>query len=266
MAMEIKMQSFICECENIVKDKFFYIPKLLSTCKVEIFNEFQVTKSLYTSSMFNICWMNQVNPIYLESSLNKIINYFFPNPFALWMGPSSSPKQVEEILHKKGFVREANEIGMTLELGKFEDDNKLSDFTEIKEVFDENGMLNFIEVLENYDSFVREYYIKVARDLGFLKENPYRFFYLDIDGKTACIASLFFKNGVCGIFDMLTHDDFRKQGNASKMMKYLLLYAKNQGAVQIGLTASSFEAVSIYKKLGFIEMGNYECYEYKRRL
>ncbi|WP_186645407.1 GNAT family N-acetyltransferase [Fluviispira vulneris] len=268
------MENLIHQCENIVKEKFFYIPYLLKDCDVETFEGFKITKSPFMSSMFNIAWLNNVNPIYLESSLNKLINYFNSNPFALWIGPNSSPKQINEILQKLGFVKEAIEIGMTYSLNLLnsaydsanfkEINNEKFDSNIIKEVNDEISMQHFINVLEKYDPEARIYYLKIANELGFKDNKPYRFFYLEVEGASACIASLFFKEDVCGVFDVLTHDNYRKQGHASKMMKYLLHYAKEHGAKYMGLTASSPEAVNIYKKLGFIEMGEYDCYEYKR--
>lgn len=137
-------------------------------------------------------------------------------------------------------------------------------FGDVNKVTDRDNVINFIEVLESYDPFVRDYYLKLSSNLGFSDKKPYQLFYIKAGNKMAYIASLFFYQEMCGIFDVLTHDDFRKQGSESKMMRFLLNYAKNRGAKQISLTASSGEAVSIYKNLGFQELGNYHCYEYKK--
>ncbi|BBH52000.1 GNAT family N-acetyltransferase [Fluviispira sanaruensis] len=268
------MENLIDLCENTVKEKFFYIPQFLNDCSVEIYEGFKITKSPYISSMFNIAWLNNINPVHLESSLNKLINHFKPNPFALWIGPNSTPKQINEILQNLGFVKEASETGMTYAFNQINNSFNSANIKElydeilnsniIKEINDENSMKFFISVLENYDPEARKYYLKIANELGFKDNKPYRFFYHEADGCSTCIASLFFKDEICGIFDVLTHDNYRNQGHASKMMKYLLNFAKEHGAKYMGLTASSPEAVSIYKKLGFIEMGEYDCYEYKR--
>lgn len=91
------MKNLIESCEKTIQAKFFYIPSFLENCKVDEFEGFRVTKSPYLTSMFNISWLNKVNPIYFESSLKNLINYFSPNPFALWLGPSSLPVDVEDI-------------------------------------------------------------------------------------------------------------------------------------------------------------------------
>ncbi|KAB8038863.1 GNAT family N-acetyltransferase [Silvanigrella paludirubra] len=130
---------------------------------------------------------------------------------------------------------------------------------DVNKVTDRYDVINFIEVLENYDPIIRDYYLNLANHLGFSDLKPYHLFYIKAGNRSVCIASLFFHNEMCGIFDVLTHDEFRKQGYASIMMHFLLNYAKN-----ISLTASSKEAVSIYKNLGFQELGNYHCYEYKK--
>jgi predicted acetyltransferase len=46
-------------------------------------------------------------------------------------------------------------------------------------------------------------------------------------------------------------------------MKYVLSYAKKQGSSYMCLTASSPEAVKLYRKMGFDNFGDYECYEFK---
>ncbi len=241
------MKNLIDKCEETIRAKFFCIPNLLENCKVEEFDGFQVTKSPYLTSMFNISWLNKVNPIYLESSLKKLINYFSPNPFSLWLGPNSFPLDCNDILTTLGFTQEANETGMIIDLNY---SNIRECFGDVNKVTDISEVIYFIEVLESYDSFVREYYLNLANHLGFSDLKPYHLFYIKAGNKTACIASLFFHQEICGIFDVLTHDDFRKQGYASNIMRYLLYYAKNHGAKYISLTASSKEAVSCYVEVG----------------
>ena len=163
---------------------------------------------------------------------------------------------MDDILRAFGFIKEANEVGMVFDLNYSNCDGFLGDVNKVTDRYD---VINFIEVLENYDPIIRDYYLNLANHLGFSDLKPYHLFYIKAGNRSVCIASLFFHNEMCGIFDVLTHDEFRKQGYASIMMHFLLNYAKN-----ISLTASSKEAVSIYKNLGFQELGNYNCYEYKK--
>lgn len=106
--------SLLCE-ETIVK-KFFYISKQLEHCSFDESNEFMLTKSPYHSPMFNICWFKKVDPIYFESCLRKIINYFYPKPFALWSGVHSSLKGMEHIINELDFIKVSNNFSITYPL------------------------------------------------------------------------------------------------------------------------------------------------------
>ncbi len=256
------MQDHINSCEKTIIEKFSYTPKMLSNCEFIELPEFILLKSLYNTSMFNIAWLKSSEKINYKEKLKRIIDKFYPNPFALWIGPNSLSRISEIQLNEIGFIKEANEIGMHLELRKNQEDIYELDLVNIFEVKNKEGMMQFISVLEAYDPFVREYYLKVLQELGIGEHRPYRYFWLSVNGKAACIASLFFNDNYCGIFDVVTHENYRKQGNANRLMKYLLAYSKKQGATFMCLTASSPEAVSLYKKIGFINLGNYECYEF----
>ena len=258
------MQNHINSCENTVIKKFSYTPKMLSNCEFIELPDFILLKSPYKTSMFNISWLKSADEKNSKEKLKSVIDKFFPNPFALWIGPNSHPRISEFQLNEMGFIKEANEIGMYLELKKYQEDIYDLDLVNIFEVKDKEGMMQFIDVLEAYDPFVREYYLKVLQELGVGEHKPYRYFWLSVNGKAACIASLFFNDNYCGVFDVITHENYRKQGYANRLMKYLLAYSKKQGATFMCLTASSPEAVSLYKKMGFLNLGNYECYEYKQ--
>lgn len=257
------MQHLINACESTVKGKFSYIPKQLSNCSAADEREFMLIKSPYNTSMFNIAWLNSVSEENYKNEFSKLIKEFFPFPFALWIGPNSKSTLSESQLNEIGFIKEANELGMSLDLSTYHDDIQTIDTHDIFEVKDSVGMENFIHVLEAYDPFVREYYMNVINELGAHKDNPFRFFWLSVNGKAACISSLFFNGDHCGIFDVLTHEEHRKRGYAFRLMKYLLSYAKKHGSSYMCLTASSPEAVNLYTKIGFKNFGNYACYEFK---
>lgn len=256
------MQELINACETTLLGKLSYIPSRLSNCSAIDCDRFILRKSPYNTSMFNIAWIKSVSQSELKEELSTVIKKFAPHPFALWLGPNSLPRISEKQLSDIGFVKEANEIGMILDLSTYVDNNQTLNALDIFEVKDRSGMEYFINVLEAYDSFVREYYLKVLDELG-LDSHPFRFFCLCIDGKAACITSLFFNENYCGIFDVLTQEDHRNKGYASRLMKYVISYAKKHGSTYFCLTASSPEAVKLYSKIGFTKLGKYECYEFK---
>ncbi|APJ02883.1 GNAT family N-acetyltransferase [Silvanigrella aquatica] len=259
------MRKFIAGCENTIQKKFAYIPNRLNNCKVIKLNNFTLIQSPYKTSMFNIAWIKELNKETYQEKIQNIIDTLSPNPFALWLGPNTISCVKESQLIEMGFIKEANETGMCIELNQFNENIYESNLQSIFEVIDKEGILKFIDVLEAYDPFVRDYYLKVFHEIGLGEHQPFRFFYLSKDGKAVCIASLFFADNYCGIFDVITHEAHRKQGHANKLMKYLLSYAKKRQTDHMCLTASSPEAVYLYKKMGFIELGYYNCFEFKFR-
>ncbi|WGL60497.1 GNAT family N-acetyltransferase [Pigmentibacter sp. JX0631] len=257
------MEALISKSENTIKNKLLFIPSKLSKCSTYENDQYFICKSPFKTSMFNIVWIKGIMQESIENELSKIVNIFNPLPFALWIGPNTFPTIPEKIFNNLGFVKEANEIGMHFDL-KF---LKVSDISynslSIIEVKNEQDMLKFISVLEVYDPLVRDYYLNVLNEIN-SNSQPFRFFCLILEEKPVCIASLFFYKNYCGIFDVLTGESFQKKGYAFKLMIFLMNYAKNYGSSHIFLTASSHAALSLYTKLGFARLGNYECYEYKR--
>lgn len=260
-----KLEQF---CEEVFVKRFFFIPKFLDNNSFDESEDFILTKSPYHSTIFNICWVKKVNPIYFENSIRRVIDYFLPKPFALWFGPSVSADEMEHTLNSLGFVKNANKVGMVCNLMKLNSNAKYYEKNEIIEIKCEKGLEQFLEVIEDSEPCSRGYFKKISRDLGFSSNKPYRYFYLSLSGKPICIASLYFHNEICGLFDIFTHPEYRKMGYALKILDSLLGYAKENGARHLCLTASASinsdinKIIQIYKKFGFMEQGKYSCYEY----
>ena len=255
-------------CEEIIIKKFFFIPKFLDNNSFDESDDFILTKSPYHSPIFNICWVKKVNSIYFENSMRRAIEYFSPKPFALWFGPRASPSEIEQSLNSLGFMKNTYKMSMVYDLIKFNSNQKSYEKNEIIEIKCEKGLEYFLEVIEDTEPCARGYFKKVARDLGFSGNKPYRFFYLSLSGKPICVASLYFNNETCGLFDIFTHPEYRRMGYALKILDSLLGYAKENGAKHLCLATSVpvdsdiSKVTKIYNKLGFTENGEYSCYEY----
>nr|BFD31550.1 hypothetical protein GTC16762_11680 [Pigmentibacter ruber] len=255
------MNKLNAKMENVIKNKIFFIPSKLKDCYTFDCEQYFICKSPFNTSMFNIAWLKEIKLENVEQELAKIINIFKPLPFALWTGPNSIPHISGRIIYKLGFQKEANEVGMYFDLNNFKKIGDYSNSLSIIEVKNKNDMQKFISILEEYDPFVREYYLNITNELD-INLQPFRYFCLMINDEPACIASVFFYDNFCGIFDVLTKIKFQKNGYAFSLMQHILTFAKNFGSSHVCLTASSLAAVSLYTKLGFKNLGNYECYEF----
>ena len=84
--------------------------------------------------------------------------------------------------------------------------------------------------------------------LGYLKKKP------------VCAASVFYSVDTAGIYDLVTVNDYRKQGLASVMFGHLLAEIKRNGYSHYTLQASEAGA-NIYKQAGFKPVNTIYVYE-----
>ncbi|WP_254473791.1 N-acetyltransferase [Bartonella sp. B1098] len=72
-------------------------------------------------------------------------------------------------------------------------------------------------------------------------------------------------DGIGGVYDIVTHSDFQKRGIGTFMTKIAIKHLKRKNCHVIGLQASH-EEMSIYKKLGFINFGEFKVYSNKHMI
>ena len=97
-------------------------------------------------------------------------------------------------------------------------------------------------------------------DLQKVLENPvYHVFVATVDGKIAGFFEITIMSGDCEIVFIATKEKYRHQGVADYMMRFLVDYAKLNGAESIFLEVNStnIPACNLYGKFGFVQ-------EYKR--
>ncbi len=255
------MQELLNLCEETIIKKLKHIPNLLSHCSVYENENYTIINSPLNTSMFNIMWVKNIYTHDYKALIKEAKEIFYPNSFALWYGPTSQVKISDSHFAEWGFRKEAKEIGMYIPLTQFVPiQNECNNFFLVKE---KEGLLKFLNILNEYDAYAQEYYLKILDEVGFTANTPFRYFYCDANKETTCIASLFFNNSLCGLFDVITAPSQRRKGYARQLTSNLLAYAQQQGASHMCLTASSAAAVELYYKLGFQALGHYECFEFK---
>ncbi|MDD9331006.1 MAG: GNAT family N-acetyltransferase [Bartonella sp.] len=65
-----------------------------------------------------------------------------------------------------------------------------------------------------------------------------------------------------GVYDIVTNRDFQKRGVGTLMTKIAIEHLKRKKCHVIGMQASN-EGIGIYKKLGFINFGEFKVYSNK---
>jgi GNAT superfamily N-acetyltransferase len=247
------------EIEALTLNHFKYFSEILGIT-TENFLGLSIINSKINSSMFNIVFGGFNLPITNgEENLKYIISIFKNHPFAWWIPPSQQSKELSILLDEAGFIVEAKEDIMLCDLKLFEDHTQITEL-EILQVLTKEQLDDFISILEIYDPIAVSIYSKlqVAQ-----LQNQEKLFIGYRNNIPAVISILFSENKIAGIFSLITTEKERGKGLGSDMMKFLMNFAKNEGALYTSLSASSDSGYRIYKRLGFKTIGNFECFEYK---
>lgn len=89
--------------------------------------------------------------------------------------------------------------------------------------------------------------------VGYINNNPVAIcFYIQADG-------------IGGVYDIVTNPDFQKRGVGTLMTKIAIEHLKRKKCHLIGMQASH-EGMGIYKKLGFINFGEFKVYSNKHMI
>ncbi len=237
--------------QNLV-GHFKYLPRLLN-CEVKLAHGATIINSGLNTSMFNIVCEANLD----RDSIKEIIAEFKGQNFAFWLGPSSKPSNLSQILKENGFVSETTEHAMMCDLS-LQQGGLFAEELEIKLVDDKELLQDFISVLEPYDASVRAFYERLT-DLSILKKE--QLFVGFKAGVPVVISILYCDGDVAGIYSLITKEEARGNGYGSEMMLYLLALAKEKGFAFASLAASSDDGFRIYERLGFKALGIFECFE-----
>ncbi len=241
-------------------EHFQYLPKVLGF-KVLEDSETKIINSGLGSSMFNIaCTADLAAAVDLDIKIKEMIHRFNHQPFAWWIGPSVSSRELSQKLIEQGFIVETTEYAMLCDLSRTATSTESPSELVIRSVLSDQQLQHFIEVLEPYDPASRAFYEKLNESMlqgkerlfvGYEKETP------------VIIATLFFGNNAAGIFNLITCEKKRGRGYGTAMMSFLLEEAKSQDVNWATLSASSVSGYRIYQRLGFRTLGQFESFEWR---
>jgi len=248
---------YFSKAESNLFSKFTFLPKLLGY-NILAQKSVTVINCNLKTSMFNIACNTGFVETEVDKNIQYVLNQYQGSPFAWWVGPSSSPNNLQNKLLEYGLKKETDEYAMFCnisDLQEFELDQNIS----VKQVQNHQELLDFIKIISLYDDHVGEFLDNelVISDQA-QKKNP--IFVSYIDNKPVCIGALHFNNGIAGIYDIITSKSYRGKGLGTNMMKFLMNYAYQKNIKDLCLSASSDSGFRIYEKLGFKVIGLFGCY------
>tara|TARA_B100000614_G_C14333147_1_gene405626 strand:- start:34 stop:699 length:666 start_codon:yes stop_codon:yes gene_type:complete len=211
--------------------------------------------------MFNVVYQTYCTDI--EKSINEVINYYQEQNknFSWWFSPLSTPKNMHLSLPPYGFIPEEIEYGMYLE--EVSVSQELPTSLDVKQPSHIEMYQDFISIICSYDTEALAYYN--ALDFSKVFATPaYRIFVgYNMNGEAVASASLYKTNKMIGIYDLITKKGHQRKGYGTTMMYKLIQYAMEELETRlIFLTASSYDGLNIYKKLGFKTFCTFECLEF----
>lgn len=236
---------------------FEFLPKVLGF-DVHETKGLQVINCGFGSSMFNIVYGTPDDNNFARV-IAQVKDSFNGQSFAWWVPGSSKNPDFSAALLEAGLVIETIEHAMICDLADFSHPAPKTELV-IKQVLDSNLLEDFVSVLEPYDDSVRAFHERINN--GHLRSSE-KLFVGYAGGKPVTIAILFVSADSAGIFSLLTNEDAQGKGYGTEMMAHLLDYAKQSGAANVTLSASSDSGYRIYERLGFKKVGEFECFEYK---
>lgn len=252
----IQANPVLLDFEQNLLSKISYLAQKMNF-KFEERSDYLIIDSSLNSSMFNVVYQKTT----VSLPIKEVIDFYQGQDFAWLFDSHSWVNNMASVLLENSFYKEAQEYCMALSLDVpvlFEESSSI----EVKNVTSLGGLKDFSSIIEQYDNRARKLYLnEKIIEAEFITKTP--FFVAYINQKPVAIGSLHFSdNNHAGIYDILVLEEYRGQGVATYMMKYLINYCQQKGIRQVSLSTSSDPGYRIYDKLGFKLIGKFECYEW----
>ena len=238
---------------------FTFLPQTLGF-KVYPWAGVSITYAGLGTSLFNIAYGSPADGAgdSLKSIIHQVKDAFEGQPFAWWLPPGQQRPELTEALREEGFVVESLEQALVCDLRECPPPLPQTDLR-IQPVNTAILRDDFIRVLVPYDASARPFYSRMGREYFNLAE---RLFVGYAGEEPVTIGVIYLREQSAGIFSLLTRPSYQGKGYGTDRMRYLLNFACRKGCLCVSLSASSAQGYRIYERLGFKQVGAFECFEW----
>lgn len=163
-----------------------------------------------------------------------------------------APKGLKELLADNGWEEFQESIVMLADIRKFEL-SKIIDQVPLK---DAGAWIdNFIE-MSHYNTDLKP---GLAEVIGATEPETGLFVHSNEHGEKTSVLRCVHDRDLVGVFDLVTHPNFIRQGHGKAVMETALLWAQRKGALSAWLQvlADNKPAISLYDSMGFSELYRY---------
>lgn len=214
-------------------------------------------------SLLNAVLCTQIEPSEIDARLSSMISSFHKRnlPVSWYVGPSTRPQNLGNLLMSYGFTLADVSSGMAVDLVHLP--NKSIDVPGlvIKQADTVESMKTWIEIFkEGFDmsgDFIDAYthVFATPTDLEIVD-----YHYLGtLDGHPIASLTLSFDQGIANIYDVATIPTFRRRGIATAMLLTALLDARTSG-YRIGVLQATKSGIKVYRRVGFLDYCTFERY------
>lgn len=232
--------------------------------KVEMNDDVLICDSGLACDTFNII----TNLVFSRSNINTVRDYIRTTrrPFSCWVGPGRCTPSQSRILEENGFEFVESEKAMWLDLNQIHEVPPIENFA-MRKVLSDSDVLSFAHITASNwtppDQNVIAFYTMIA-GMASKKKCPIEFFIGNYEDEPVCTAEVVMENNVAGLYNVSTRASHRRKGLGWATTMFCLLEAKKRDCTAAVLQAS-VEGVPLYKKIGFIDVGEYQEYRLNER-
>ena len=210
----------------------------------------------YFNNVTYVSWLPEEAPTRVKRLIKEFNTYGVD--YTWWIGPSSSPVDLPEILEANGMVYQEDFPGMAIDLRNLHDEHaELTDIQglEISLINNEVQLNDFVHayiVATNSNPKMQSGLASLFTMSGYKETDHWSLYAAMFHGEVVATTALFTGAGVAGIYLVSTVAEVRRRNIATTIVTHVLKQALNAGYT-IGTLQSSKEGLGLYQKLGFRE-------------
>lgn len=211
---------------------------------------------------FNGVLQTQLEPESTSGAIEHVYGYFQQQHllFLWFVGPSSRPANLGQILEEHGLAHVETEPIMALDLRKMHTDIPVSSRLVIHPVTTPEQLLQWIRVwLFVCPEELIQQCFALYSGLDLYSQGPIRLYLGTIDGEPVATSDLFLGEEAASVGHVVTLSDYRGQGIGGSMTLAPLQEAQKSGYTT-GVLSASPMGISIYRRIGFQECGTFSVY------
>lgn len=232
-----------------------YFAKYVDTMELPFQPDVTVVRSKIVDDTFNYILSARFTDTNVQSRVFEILKLFREKslPCSWWIGPSDTPKTLEDVLQSQGLHFKEENIGMYLYLDDFLP-SQLKTSLNFKKVSSLVQLKDFSQVIVNIGGNPEAFDKIYSHIPPILYQNAacFEMYVAYLNNVPIVTGILVLHANVGGIYYVATVPDQRKKGYGTAMMEYLIRRAKDQGYHVVTLQASQ-EGKALYQRLGFKE-------------